>query len=184
MGSVLVTLHLSAVRISAEIFGEFMRTHYPIAVRLFQGVPIDQGSVHQIIGYRQWIEVAGAISVRPMHGSNIPTNANARVTSQLRPRSVRDRYGRLPPAAMSIYGMLGSQSAADVASAAVSSPPMPPMPPRARGSMRPMRIRRKPGAVTLRAIDHETHNPLCEHNQTGGAESGRNPLVLGTRWAA
>jgi signal transduction histidine kinase len=72
------------LRIDGHFLGTFIRTHYPMAVHLLQGMMVDHEGVHQIIGQQHRIDAAATLAAGLMHGLNNPAGAIARIASQLR----------------------------------------------------------------------------------------------------
>jgi signal transduction histidine kinase len=110
------------VRIDATFFGEFMRSHYKLAVHMLQGLIVDHEGVHQIIDQQHRIAAAATISAGLMHGLNNPVGAIARVAAQLRHRHNEAHQNRLyaflPGAAAAVYDAL--RCGAEVAAAAAN----------------------------------------------------------------
>jgi signal transduction histidine kinase len=111
------------VRIDAEFFGEFMRTHYNLAVHMLQGLIVDHEGVHQIIDQQHRIAAAATISAGLMHGLNNPVGAITRVAAQLRRRHNEAHQNRLyaflPRTAAAVYDAL--RCGAEVAAAAANA---------------------------------------------------------------
>jgi signal transduction histidine kinase len=98
------------VRIDAELFGQFVRTNYPMAVHLLQGVIVDHEGVHQIIDEQHRIQAVGTLTAGLMHGLNNPAAAITRIADELRTRRRDDSIDRsraaLTPTAASVVDRL------------------------------------------------------------------------------
>lgn len=125
--SVRATRPSRMVRIRGDYFGDFVRTHYPMAVHLLQGMHVDHESVHQVIDQQRRIQAAGTLTAGLMHGLNNPAGAIARIASQLRSRQQADRqaqaYGRLSSTAAAAYDLFKTEATEAVQIAGTSTAP-------------------------------------------------------------
>ncbi|BBY46817.1 histidine kinase (plasmid) [Mycolicibacterium arabiense] len=112
------------IRIGAEYLGRFIRTHYPMAVHLLQGMHVDHEGVHQIVDQQRRIQAAGTLTAGLMHGLNNPAAAIARIASHLNTIHHRDlqvsTYGRLSPAAAAVYATFRSDASRAVQAEQIS----------------------------------------------------------------
>lgn len=112
------------VRLEADFFGQFVRTQYPMAVHLLQGMHVDHESVHHIIDQQRRIQAAGTLTAGLMHGLNNPAGAIARIASELstgeRTSREIDTYRRLSPAAASVLDRFRADG---IATASASTAP-------------------------------------------------------------
>lgn len=92
--SVRATKPTRMVRLDGEHLGGFIRTQYPMAVHLLQGLLVDHEGVHQIIDQQLRIQAAGTLTAGLMHGLNNPAGAIARIAAQLRARHQSDTHDR------------------------------------------------------------------------------------------
>jgi signal transduction histidine kinase len=82
------------VQIDADLFGKFVRTNYPMAVHLLQGVIVDHEGVHQILDQQHRIQAVGTLTAGLMHGLNNPAAAITRIADELRTRHRDDNLSR------------------------------------------------------------------------------------------
>jgi signal transduction histidine kinase len=83
------------VRIDADLFGEFVRINYPMAVHLLQGVIVDHEGVHQIIDQQHRIQAVSTLTAGLMHGLNNPAAAITRIADELGVRHHDDSISRI-----------------------------------------------------------------------------------------
>ncbi|RDH79569.1 histidine kinase [Mycolicibacterium moriokaense] len=100
------------VRIDARFLGEFIRTSYPMAVHLLQGMHVDHEGVHQVVDQQRLIRAAGTLTAGLMHGLNNPVAAISRIADQLSTLHDSDRqiatYRGLSPSTAAAYQDLRS----------------------------------------------------------------------------
>jgi hypothetical protein len=72
------------VVIDAQAFGEFMRSQFPIAVHLLQGVSGDNEGIQSSVDSQNRIKAVGWIAAGLAHGLNNPAAATVRAAADLR----------------------------------------------------------------------------------------------------
>jgi len=101
------------LRVDGPFLGSFVRTHYPMAVHLLQGMMVDHEGVHQVVGQQHRIEAATTLAAGLMHGLNNPAGAIARIASQLGrgPHAARrgTHFKRLSPSGVTAYEHIASE---------------------------------------------------------------------------
>ncbi len=75
--------------IDDEAFGHLIRTEFPIAVHLVQGMFGDNEEMHATVDYQHRIRAAGTIAAGLAHGLNNPASATVRAAAQLRDKVTR-----------------------------------------------------------------------------------------------
>jgi signal transduction histidine kinase len=78
--------------LSAEDFGWIMRTWFPMAVHLLEGLFLGMRTTQHIVGQRQQLLALGALSAGLTHELNNPAAAAVRATSALRDRIAGMRH--------------------------------------------------------------------------------------------
>lgn len=111
------------VRLEADFIGQFVRTRYPMAVHLLQGMHVDHESVHQIIDQQRRLHAVGTLTAGLMHGLNNPAAAVSRIASELADEGWSNRtadvYKRLSPSAATIFDLFRHEA---IAGATTSKP--------------------------------------------------------------
>jgi signal transduction histidine kinase len=75
--------------LDAQALGDFMRQHFPMAVRMLQGMWRDHEGIHRAVDYQNRIRAAGTIAAGLAHGLNNPASATVRAAADLRTRITR-----------------------------------------------------------------------------------------------
>lgn len=85
--------------IEASAFATFMRTQFPMAVHMLQGMWGDNEGMHTTLDYQNRIRAAGKIAAGLAHGLNNPAAATVRAAAELRTRLTRLARDTQPSAA-------------------------------------------------------------------------------------
>lgn len=121
--SVRATGPTRVICLSGDFFGEFVKTQYPMAVHLLQGMHVDHEGVHQVIDQQRRIQALGTLTAGLMHGLNNPAGAITRIASQLRSHQLADRQF-LPAGALSMAEATAYQRFRTEVAATVHAPRM------------------------------------------------------------
>lgn len=128
-GSMYVTRPSRFFVLDGEIFGEMIRTWFPMAVHLLEGIFFGNRNSRQILDQRERLLALGSLSAGLTHELNNPAAAAVRATSALRERVAGMRHklgfvaqGKFDSAALESLVRLQEEAAALVAKAPTLTP--------------------------------------------------------------